>query len=122
MKIKVPAQTKPVLWGAAGGALLCTIVGFGWGGWVTGATAREEAAASAHDARVAALAPVCAQSFRTQVDATDQLAKLAAASFWERADFVEKSGAALIPGSTTVDDDVARACAQLLLKPATGKT
>lgn len=122
MKLKFPPQTKPALWGGVGGVVLCAILGFTWGGWVTGATAREEAAESAHDARVAALAPVCAQRFRAQVDATDQLAKLAAAGFWERAGVVEKSGAALIPGSTKVDDDVARACAQLLLKSTAGKT
>jgi alpha/beta superfamily hydrolase len=121
--LKIPPQTRPFVWGAVGGALLCAILGFSWGGWVTGRTAREEAADSAHDARVAALAPICAQRFRAQANAPDELTKLAAASSWERANVVEKSGAALMPGSTQADDDVARACARLLMsQPSANKT
>ena len=39
------AAVKPALWGAAAGAIALAIVGFNWGGWVTGGTAefdREE--------------------------------------------------------------------------------
>ena len=32
-------RIKPVLWGAVGGAIVLAIVGFNWGGWVTGGTA-----------------------------------------------------------------------------------
>lgn len=116
--MNIPAQTKPAIWGAIGGALACAVIGFSWGGWVTGSTASKEAAVSAQDARVAALAPICAARFRAQVDATEKVAQLAAASYWERADVVEKSGAAMMPGSKEVDDDVARACAQILMKPS----
>ncbi|MCW5733525.1 MAG: hypothetical protein KIS73_05340 [Enhydrobacter sp.] len=120
--MKIPAQTKPAIWGAVGGALLCMVVGFTWGGWVTGATARQEAAAAAQDARVAALAPICAQGFRDQVDAADKLAELTATSSWARADLIQKSGVVVMPGSETVDTDVARACARILTQPATSKT
>ena len=34
--MKFPTNTKPLLWGAVGGAAACMIVGFSWGGWVTG--------------------------------------------------------------------------------------
>ena len=120
--MKIPAQTKPVVWGAVGGALLCMVVGFSWGGWVTGGTARTEAAAAAQDARIAALAPICVQRFRAQVDAPGKLAELAATSSWARAEFIRESGFAVIPGSETVDADVARACARILTQPATNKT
>ncbi len=120
--MNIPTQTKPALWGAVGGAVLCAIVGFSWGGWVTGGTARQEAAESAHDARVAALAPICAQRFRGQGDAAAKIAELAAASSWDRADVVMKSGYALMPGSKEADSDVARTCAQILTKDATGKS
>ena len=33
------AAVKPALWGAAAGAIALAIVGFNWGGWVTGGTA-----------------------------------------------------------------------------------
>lgn len=114
--MKIPVQTKPAIWGALGGAVLCAIVGFTWGGWVTGSTARQDAASSAHDARIAALAPICAQRFRGQSDATDKLAELAAAGWWERGNFIVKSGFAVMPGSKEADTDVARACAQILTK------
>ena len=31
------------LWGAVGGAIVLAIIGFVWGGWVTGGTAQEMA-------------------------------------------------------------------------------
>jgi len=34
--MKLPIETKPALWGAACGAIALAIVGFSWGGWVTG--------------------------------------------------------------------------------------
>jgi len=51
------ATVKPALWGAAAGAIALAIVGFNWGGWVTGGTAETLAKNSAATAVVAALAP-----------------------------------------------------------------
>ena len=31
---------EPILWGAAGGAVVLAVVGFMWGGWLTGGTAQ----------------------------------------------------------------------------------
>ena len=42
--MQVPASVKPAIWGAIGGAAAAMIIGFGWGGWVTGGTAGEMAA------------------------------------------------------------------------------
>jgi len=120
--MRIPPQTKPAIWGAIGGALLCAIVGFAWGGWVTGSTAREEAAAAAHEARIAALVPICVQRFKSQDDAAARLAALAKANFWDRADLIVKSGSAALPGSKETDRDVARACAEILTKTATSKS
>ncbi|MBY0317694.1 MAG: hypothetical protein K2X72_03115 [Reyranella sp.] len=120
--MKLPKDTKPLIQGAAIGAVICAIVGFTWGGWVTGATARKDAAVSAHNATVATLAPFCAERFRAQSDATTRMAELAKASTWERSSVVEKSGFAAMPGSKTGDSDIARACVELLLAPATPKT
>ena len=49
---------KPVLMGAVGGAVALAIVGFSWGGWVTGGTAETMANKQAKSAMVAALAPM----------------------------------------------------------------
>lgn len=120
--MQFPKNTKSMVWGFIGGAAAAMIVGFGWGGWVTGGTARKEAVTTAHDAVVAALAPICAERFRAQGDAPAQLAALAKVSSWERSSVVEKSGYALMPGAKTTDNDVARACAEILTSPAVPKT
>lgn len=119
--MKFPTNTKPMAWGAVAGAAACMIIGFGWGGWVTGGTARKDAAATAHDAVVMALAPICADRFRAQTDAPARIAELAGASSWERGSVVEKSGYALMPGSKMADSDVARACAEMLASPPVPK-
>lgn len=41
--MKIPVETKPVLWGVVGGAIALAIVGFKWGGWVTGGAAEADA-------------------------------------------------------------------------------
>lgn len=120
--MKFPANTNPMVWGAVAGATACMIIGFGWGGWVTERTAHKDAVASAHDAVVMALAPICAERFRAQADAPALIAELAKASSWERGTVVEKSGYALMPGSRTADSDVARACAEILASPPAPKS
>ena len=120
--MNLPKDTKPMLWGAVGGAVICAVLGFTWGGWVTGSTARKDVAAATHTGMVAALAPICADRFRAQGDGPAKVAELAKASSWERGSVVEKSGFALMPGAKTADSDVARACAEMLATPATPKT
>ena len=120
--MNIPKDTKPMLWGAVGGAVIVAVLGFTWGGWVTGSTARKDAAAATHSGMVAALAPICAERFRAQGDGAAKVAELAKASSWERGSVVEKSGFALMPGDKTVDSDVARACAEILANPPTPKT
>jgi hypothetical protein len=120
--MQLPSDTKPLLWGAIGGAVVCALVGFTWGGWVTGSGARAQAATYAHDSVVTALAPICAERFRAQGDAQAQIAALAKSSSWERGSIVEKSGYALMPGGKSTDSDVARACAEMLAAPGQPKT
>jgi hypothetical protein len=117
-----PTNTKPWIQGAAIGAIALAIVGFSWGGWVTGGTAAKNVAAASHDAVVAALAPICVERFRGQSDAVVRTADLAKISTWERGSIIEKSGYATMPGSKTADSDVARACAEILATPAVPKS
>ncbi len=37
--MNIPIETKPALWGLAGGALALAVIGFTWGGWITAGTA-----------------------------------------------------------------------------------
>jgi alpha/beta superfamily hydrolase len=115
--MKFPENTKAYVWGAAIGAITVAVVGFSWGGWMTGAGANKEASSRAHDAVVAALAPICAQAFRAQADVTAKTAELVKVSSWERGTMMEKSGFATMPGSKTADPNVARACAEILATP-----
>jgi hypothetical protein len=120
--MNLPTNTKPWIQGAVVGAIAAAIVGFSWGGWVTGGSAVKRVAVASHDATVAALASICADRFRAQGDAAVKLVELSKVSSWDRGNFIEKSGFALMPGNKTTDSDVARACAETLATPTTPKT
>lgn len=114
--MRMPKTIGAYLWGAVGGAVALAVVGFGWLGWVTGGSAAATAAAAARDAKVAALAPICAERFQRQADAPARIASLNTASTWERGTVIEKSGFATMTGSKSPDPDVARACVEILLE------
>jgi alpha/beta superfamily hydrolase len=120
--MKAPKDIKPLIQGAVIGAALCAVIGFTWGGWVTGGTARKTASVAAHEATVTALAPLCAERFRAQGDATTRIAELAKTSSWERRGVIEKSGFAVMPDTKTFDSDLASACVELLMAPAKPKS
>jgi hypothetical protein len=120
--MNIPVNTKPWIQGAVVGAVAAAIIGFSWGGWVTGGSSDKRAAVAAHDATVSALASICADRFRAQTDAAGKLVELSKTSSWDRGNFIEKSGFALMPGSKTTDSDVARACAESLAVVTTPKT
>ena len=105
---------KRMLQGAAVGAIATMVVGFNWGGWTLGSTAKELAQKSANSAVVTALAPICVDKFQLAADSPANLVELKKVSSWQQATFVEKGGWATLPGSKTPDTAVARACADLL--------
>jgi hypothetical protein len=103
-----------LLQGAFAGFLATVVIGFGWGGWTLGSTAKETAAKSAAAAVVAVLAPVCADKFRHAADASANMAELKKVSSWMQDSYIEKGGWATFPGMTSPDRGVAQACATLL--------
>jgi hypothetical protein len=105
---------KRFLQGAAAGAVATVVIGFAWGGWTLGSTARQMADDRAKIAVVEALAPICVDKFQHATDATVNLAAFKKVDTWQRGDFIEKGGWATMPGSTTADSTVARACARAL--------
>jgi len=114
--MKIPVETKPALWGMAGGAIAAAIVGFSWGGWVTGGRAEADATQRANAAVVVALAPVSVERFQRANDVSANLAALKKVDSWSQGDFIEKGGWAIVPGSKAPDQlsAVAKACASLL--------
>ncbi|HEY2967200.1 MAG TPA: hypothetical protein VGK75_02435 [Casimicrobiaceae bacterium] len=114
--MKIPVETKPALWGVAGGAVALAIVGFTWGGWVTGGKAEADATQRANAAVVVALAPVCVDKFQHTADVSANLAALKKVDSWSQGAFVEKGGWATVAGSSSPAQvsAVASACALLL--------
>jgi hypothetical protein len=114
--MKIPVETKPALWGVASGAVALAIVGFTWGGWVTGGKAETDATQRANAAVVVALAPVCVEKFQHTADVSANLAALKKVDSWSQGAFVEKGGWATVPGSNSPAQlsAVASACALLL--------
>ena len=115
--MNIPVETKPALWGVVGGAIALAIVGFTWGGWVTGSNAATEASQRAEAAVVVALAPVCVEKFQGAAEAPANLAALKKADSWSQGDFIEKGGWATVPGNNPPAQvsAVAKACASLLV-------
>lgn len=114
--IKLPIETKPAFWGVVGGAVALAIVGFTWGGWVTGSTAEAAATKRVNAAVVGALAPACVEKFQRSSDAAANLTEFKKVDSWSRGTFIEKGGWATLPGSNSPEQvsAVAVACGLLL--------
>jgi hypothetical protein len=109
------ATARSVLWGAAAGAIALAIVGFSWGGWMTGGAAETLATNRAATAVVVALTPICVDRFRQAPDASANLAEMKKTTYsWDQSRFVERGGWATMPGSTEPNSAVAKACAESL--------
>jgi hypothetical protein len=104
-----PSKTA-LFWACTGCVVLATIVGFSWGGWVTGGTAREMAANSAAQARQELAAVICVDRFMAATDAGVKLAALKEiTSSYGQSKFVEDGGwAIIVPASATTTDYKAR--------------
>ena len=108
--------TKTVLfWSCAGCIAATMIVGFAWGGWVTGGTAQEMVEEAAQTARAEVAAVVCVQKFMDAGDARLQLASLKEiTSSWKRENFIEDGGWATVAGEEY--DEAADLCAERLME------
>ena len=131
------ASKTVLFWACAGSVVAATIVGFSWGGWVTGGSAREMADNSAAQARQEVAAVVCVDRFMAAPDVGVQLTALKEiTSSYAQGKFVQDGGwATILPASSTADrkasaaasaDDreAAKLCAAELAKreaPATPK-
>ena len=105
---------KRLLQGAALGAFATLGIGFSWGGFMLGSTAKTLADSTASSAVVAAIAPICVDQFQRSADAGVNLTALKKTDSWQQAAYVEKGGWAVMPGSKAADSGVPQACAALL--------
>jgi hypothetical protein len=111
-QMKVPEWVKPAVWGAIGGAIAAIIVGFAWGGWVTGGTAGKMETASAEAAVVQAFTPLCVAKAQQQ---PEKLAPLKEESSYQRGNFVIEAGW-VDNVSEKYRSEVATACASTLVE------
>jgi dienelactone hydrolase len=112
--MNIPEWLKPGLQGAAVGAVALAIVGFSWGGWVTGGTATKMASDHARLEVVAALVPICIEQSSMDPQVVETLAKLKDASSYQRSKMLMNVGWATMPGSSDPSYDVASACMEKL--------
>jgi len=113
--MRMPSQMKPILWGAAAGAVVWWgVLAFGFG-WTSAGAAMRLANASAEKAVVAALAPICAERFNAQADTTAMRVKLKDTSSWQRRELFAKEWVTL-PGGTYPNSDLVDSCSELILK------
>jgi hypothetical protein len=104
------ASKAVLFWACAGSVVVATIVGFSWGGWVTGGSAREMAEESAAQARHELAAVVCVDRFMAAPDAGDQLTALKGMEgAYRQSKFVEDGGWAIIVPASSPTDYKARA-------------
>jgi len=101
-----------VFWGAVGGAIVIVVIGFKWGGWVTGGTAQ----IMAEEAVVDRLAQICVVQFNQDPQKDQKLKELKEAGSWERDSYVEKQGWATMPGEKKPNSEVADVCAMRLME------
>jgi hypothetical protein len=94
------------LQGIAFGAVAAVAIGFIWGGWVTGETARIMRATAETNGRMSVLVPMCVAQFTA---ADGAVAKFKAASSYSRENVVSEFVKNV--ASTSMDYSFARACA-----------
>jgi hypothetical protein len=103
-----------LLQGAAAGAIATLVIGFYWGGWVTGGNAKEMVLRSTTSAVVTALSPICVDKFQQTAGAAANMVELKKVSSYQQGSFIEKGGWATLPGNDSANSAVARACAEML--------
>jgi pimeloyl-ACP methyl ester carboxylesterase len=109
------ASKTVVFWACVASAILTMIIGFSWGGWVTGGTARTTAENIAREAIVKRLAPICVVLAGRDPAKAVKLVALKDESTWQRGEYIGKQGWATMPGEQEPDRGVAEACATLLM-------
>jgi hypothetical protein len=109
-----PTKTA-VFWSWVASVALTMIIGFAWGGWVTGRTARKMAEDMAQDAVAERLAPICVVQFNQDPEKDQKLQELREASSYQRRNYVQDQGWATMPGEEGPDRAVAEECARLLM-------
>ena len=109
---KARATKKVVFWFAVAAIILTMIVGFNWGGWVTGGTAQK----MTNDAVVQRLSSICVAQFNQDPEKAQKLIEFNETRNYQRDDYVREQGWATMPGEDQPNSKVADACAKQLVQ------
>ena len=106
---------KRAIIGAAFGAITTALVGFGYGGWVSGRSAEQMGIRQSTAAVIAALLPVCLSQSKADPEAIAKTQHVGAlGSLYERRALVMRTGWATMPAAQSPNSDLAAACAEVL--------
>ncbi|GFE67312.1 hypothetical protein [Litoreibacter roseus] len=105
-----PEWTKPGIYGALGGAIPISILGFTWGGWTTNGSAQTMAQDMATEEVPLAMVSVCPDISAADPTHTEKPAFLQDRSGFGRRNAMMETGCATRPGSNAPDRDLADAC------------
>lgn len=109
-----PTKTM-LLWSCVGSAAVAVVVGFTWGGWVTGGTARDMAERAGDSSRYELASVICVERFLAAPDARAQLTKLKAIdSAYRQRQFIDEGGWAVMPSKDKAARQAAELCAKIL--------
>jgi hypothetical protein len=107
-------------WSCAASIVATIVIGFSWGGWVTGGTAMQMAADAGAGASAQMAAADCIVRFKNGPEASAQLAALKKAdNSYERTDLIKKEGWATMPGTKDPVEGAADICARNLMNTKT---
>ncbi|WP_157019392.1 hypothetical protein [Mesorhizobium xinjiangense] len=104
-----------LVWACAVTVVATIVVGFSWGGWVTGGTSRTLASTAGDAARGDLAALICVERFNAAPDSRARLAEFKALNgTYKQRQFVEAGGWAMMPGEESAGRRAAESCALAL--------
>jgi hypothetical protein len=109
---------KRLLQGAAVGAIATMIIGFSWGGWTLGSTAKKLATDETRSAIVTIAAPACAEHFANKAN-DEKWAEYQKVDTWRRDTYIKDAGYATMTGLAndySTSSAIADACVKALNK------
>jgi hypothetical protein len=113
--MRMPTWLRPAIIGAAFGALTTALVGFGYGGWVSGRSVEQMGIRQSTAAVITALLPVCLSQSKADPEVIAKTQHVGAlSSLYERRAFVMRTGWATMPAAQSPNGDLAAACAEVL--------
>ena len=108
--MELPKWTEPALYGAGAGAIALAIIGFNWGGWVTGGTSAEMSKKLSKSAVAEALTPYCLALSISDPSSIDIMKKLNEGTSYNKRGILEKAGWATPLGASEPDRALANSC------------